>query len=197
MFQTKITTDGVGQFKARYSQAAFNAALRRTLNDLTNQAATAVKLKIRATYNIKARDLVKRGTSNRNGMDVRLARGGDTDAYIVGFGKALPLINFVVSPKTPEEDRGRKRRNGVRVRVMHAGGNKQLKRVFVARMASGHIGLFERVSGPRYPIKQLYGPSVGAMLGNQASKDEVQRVVSSKAQEIFDRNIRFYSEKLR
>jgi len=197
MLKTNVQIDGVGEFKARYARSAIEKAMRRTLNDLTSRAGTAVKRKIREIYNIRARDLVKRGTHNRQGMEVRLSRGASGDAYIIGFGGPLPLIHFATTPKTPDADLRRKRRNGVRVKVKHAGGTKRLKRVFVARMQSGHIGLFERTGRERTPIQQKYGPGVGSMLGGRESMDEIRKTINSNAQTVFDRNVRFYTQMAR
>ena len=70
------------------------------------------------------------------------------------------------------------------------GGGKRIKHGFVARMKSGHVGVFIRkVEGGkrvgRTPVAELKGPSVRGMLRNEA----VQKNAHAKAQERADKRL--------
>lgn len=69
-------------------------------------------------------------------------------------GRRLPLIDFRATGPEPSRGKGR----GVRARM--PGGAGRYPHAFIATMASGHRGVFQRVARRRLPIRQLYGPSL-------------------------------------
>lgn len=86
-------------------------------------------------------------------------------ARIYANAKRLPLIEF--GAKGPEPSRGR----GRGVTVKSAGGRKTIPNAFIAKMKSGHRGVFQRVDGSsgrrgpaphrsQLPIRELFGPSI-------------------------------------
>lgn len=56
---------------------------------------------------------------------------------------------------------------------------------FVARMRSGHIGLFARRGKPRLPIDEIYTSAIAQMLDNP----EVRERIQEKAAERFEKNL--------
>lgn len=84
-------------------------------------------------------------------------------------GKPVPASRF------PHLDtRHRRTRNGVLVRF-GSGGTQRLTSAFVARMKSGHEGVFRRTGKKRLPIEEVfssrlpasYGPEVMTTLGDK------------------------------
>lgn len=55
-----------------------------------------------------------------------------------------------------------------------------IRGAFLARMKSGHLGVFNRVENGKFPIVQRYGPSVPQMLENA----NVQKYVEDRATEM-------------
>lgn len=170
----------------------YDRALTTTVNKLARAGSTAVSRQIRGKYTIKARDLkAKRGgTSNRNGLRVQRARRGQTTAFILGAGRALPLIRFRVTPKTPEADNRRKRRRGITYRVQR-GKRVRVRDAFVARMDSGHVGAFMRKRESRTPIRELFGPSIPQMLKETASLNAIFQRIQEDAPRVLEQELRF------
>ncbi|HMJ88145.1 MAG TPA: phage tail protein [Vicinamibacterales bacterium] len=67
--------------------------------------------------------------------------------------KRLPLILFKASGPRPSFGKGR----GVSANM---GGRKRYPHAFIATMASGHEGVFQRKGPGRLPIAELRGPSI-------------------------------------
>lgn len=178
-----VDITGIEEARRVLGDKVVERAIRSTVSKLTTRAQTAAKKAIRADYNIKAKDLVKRGSSNRQGLEVRRPGFGQSEGYLLGLGGPLPLIHFGATPSTPEKDIMRRRRRGVTVKVKKATGRSRLHHVFVARTPSGHVGLFERKGKGRLPIEQKYGPGIASMLGSKVP--EVRAAVEEAAPSVF------------
>jgi hypothetical protein len=68
-------------------------------------------------------------------------------------GARIPLVKWVRSPQP-----GVRRRGGVSARL--PGGAGRYPNAFVARMKSGHVGVFSRRAKARLPVNELFGPSI-------------------------------------
>ena len=96
-------------------------------------------------------------------------------------GPVIPLINNASRSAKPAKG---KKKGGITVNL---GKSKEtFKNAFIAKMPSGHIGIFERQRGKlnskgREAIKELFGPSVPQI----ADREEIVSEVSEKAQERF------------
>lgn len=73
-----------------------------------------------------------------------------------GFGR-IPLMAFGARGTVPSRGRGR----GVTYRMGAGNARTRLANAFIARMRSGHEGVFMRKGKARLPIVELRGPSVG------------------------------------
>jgi Prophage minor tail protein Z (GPZ) len=171
------------------SEGIETRAIVRALNRAGDQAMTEASRLIRAEYNIKANTLRKQ-------MKVRArARPGSATYVIRVFGGRIPLIEFGA--------RGTRSR-GVSVRVKKGGGRERIARAFIAKMKSGHIGVFARVKqlgklkaefrygkgsritrrGSDLPIQELYSLDTPTMF----MRPNIQRAVGAKVRESFEKN---------
>jgi len=66
------------------------------------------------------------------------------------------------------------------------GGGATLKRAFIAKMKSGHVGVYERQSEKRFPIGQHFGPSTPGMF---KANEAVNEVVTKLAGETFEKRV--------
>ncbi|MCP4200651.1 MAG: hypothetical protein GY769_01795 [bacterium] len=95
--------------------------------------------------------------------------------------KRIPLYLFKARGPFPSRGKGR----GVTYRK--GGGRANIRDAFIAKMPSGHMGVFKRSGRARLPVKQLFGPSIGRVFdlkrkaimeaGAEAGEKELDRLL--------------------
>lgn len=99
--------------------------------------------------------------------------------------RALPLIRYVVGSKEPVPTMPQyyktalaNRVKGVKVKVKKASGISTLKSAFLAEMASGHVGVFERTDDDwSSPITEMYGTTYLSWLNTDLVADHLEEQV--------------------
>lgn len=130
----------------------------RALNRAIASANTAMLRVISTDMGVKIGDL-------RDKIKVQQATPERLRARLYASAKRIPLIDF--GAKGPEPSRGRG--NGVTVKLGRA--RTRIPNAFIAKMKSGHRGVYRRVDngtgrrGPlpyrsQLPIRELFGPSI-------------------------------------
>ena len=149
---------------------AVNSALKKASVSGQSYAAKAIS----NSYVLKSADFKKYSTANRK----YITQNGVTSINIVFKGKRIPLSRFAVSVNA----------NGsVSAHVKKESGAKILTHAFWATVGDGqHVGVFERETKKRLPIKEKFGPSIPEMMNANA---QVKEDVSGKIKEAFDKNI--------
>lgn len=142
-------------------------AASRAINRAVEASRAAAVTKIREDYYVAA------GTV-RDTMTIRRASPTNLFAMVRSSGKRMSLMAFRVRPAEPLKGG---RRAIVKVAVKKT-GYKPLRHAFVVRLKNS-VGVFERTTKKRFPIKKLMGPAVPQMLGT----DKVSSYVENKAQE--------------
>jgi len=154
------------EYPARVQRATVRA-LNRTLTSgkalLASRIAKDMGLKVGV-----AKAAIKTDKATVSRMDIRLRASL----------RRLPLYEFGAKGSLPSRGQGR----GVTYKV-GTGGRSRAEHAFLARMPSGHVGVFARRSTKRLPIKELYGPSIGHVFDNY--RDEG----ITKMRESFDTNL--------
>jgi hypothetical protein len=103
----------------------------------------------------------------------------DTKILLSASDRRVPLIEF--KARGPEPSRGQGR--GVSYRL--PGGRGRLEHAFIATMSTGHRGVFQRADdGPRLPIREKYGPSLGGVFRKHLA------TVEERAQKTLVANLR-------
>lgn len=169
---------------------ALQAAIQKTARVLRTNSAKA----IRERYAISAANI--RAEEN---VTIRYNYHDGAQVFITFSGHKIPLYRYDgASPATPTPNTSKwitAMINGEEKRVhpgMTASGHqlkgtspKRFDNAFVARMRSGHIGIFERTGGMTSSgsseIQEIMGSSVPQMLGNK----EVLEKLSHQAMENF------------
>lgn len=72
--------------------------------------------------------------------------------------RRIALSKFSPSPKDPPS-RGRGR--GVSYRMGAGNPRSRITNAFIAKLRSGHVGVFVRLGKKRLPVRELHGPSLG------------------------------------
>ncbi len=139
----EVRQDGLGVLDpatfGRLQARAYRRAGGTAARDMKSEA----KRRIRTRKRLKARLIGKV-------LSTRKPRGSKLEAMDIALdvsGEPIPLIAYPHSVT----------RRGVTVGVNKAGGRTLLEDAFVARMPSGHRGIFRRKAGPRLPIRELRG----------------------------------------
>jgi hypothetical protein len=135
--------------------------------------------------------VTKANLNDKNQTRRRMKQIADND-LITGeihyAGYKLPLFRFDAAPREPGRDAGRKIRHmiggrwvtqdaseTVYARQKLAGGMTKFPFSFIAKMKSGHIGIFSRqYDAFGAPIKEIMGASVAEMVGNTVVFDKVE-----------------------
>ena len=162
--QVKLDIDPVLRSLDRLGIQLAEKAITRSLNKTINSVKTDASRKIREELTLLDKD-VKRD------LAVRRARRGELAAAVVVTVRRTGLIKF----------RARQTARGVTVQVKRKGGRKLLAHAFIAKMPSGHRGVFEREKGvKRLPINELLSGSVGQFLDNERVLSQIGEAAQEK-----------------
>jgi hypothetical protein len=169
---------GITETKMKFYQdmlghipGALPKALSNAINRSAEGARTDTVRQVREEYVISAGRV-------RETMEIRKASKSDLTASVISRGRPRALSYFKLRPGKVTKKRPRE---GVHAQVKRTGG-EVIPEAFIAKLASGHVGVFWREGKKRFPIEQLYGPSVAQMVGNQS----VSRYVEQNAQRRLD-----------
>jgi hypothetical protein len=175
---------------------AVKAAMKKTVSAVRRDSADAIQEKYDiSTANIRTAENIKE----------RYRYGNGVEATVVFRGKKIPLYRYNGAyPAQPTKDiaEGRKRvmvkgRWTMQYQGVAAKGHQfkttsptQFLDAFVARMKSGHVGIFERTGGEMKDkksdaIQEMMGASVPTMLGNE----EPIKKLTEQAHSTFERNL--------
>jgi len=159
-------------------KALANAA-RRTINKLIAKGKTNANRRVREIYYIKASDL------NRQ-TKVTRANYSNMEATIKIKGRRVAVYAFGA----------RQTRTGVTVRIRRDRGRKLIRHAFIATMPTGHIGVFQRKTKKRLPIKQLYSLSAAQMF-EQQGVNEINILIEREGGKILQHEIDYEMSKFK
>lgn len=159
------------QFKGSMKKmdAGIRDALRHSVNRASQQAKTAAARKIRERYVVKHGAVLKQLGFSRAAR--KTAR-----AELKAKGYVIPLIEFG-GPKRITK----RKMKFVKVKVLRQGGKLAYRGAFIQLSRSWkeenrRLGVFMRKGTKRYPIKELYGPSIPSMLAHPEVKEAAREV---------------------
>lgn len=171
-------------------QKAAQSAMTRTVTNLR----TKVGERVRERYAISNANL-RLGDN----MKVRYTMGQGVSAIILFNGSKIPLYRYEgASPKSPAylnervpalvNGNWRMVRPGVNAHghQLTGTGSIAFPHAFVARMASGHTGIFERDGDG---ISEIMGSSLPQMVGNEEVIEKLSEDASKKFEERMDHEI--------
>ena len=131
----------------------------------------------------------------RSSLRLRKAHPAKLEGAMEGRGpKAIELYKFAPQPKTLPGPGRRRPPVGVSVRIRRDRRRVRVRGSFIARSASGSLGVFKRVRGDRsLPIRRLFGPAPMAYFlreyGLPAGVTPIYEVVENDIEEFFDRQL--------
>lgn len=184
-------------------EKAVSSAINRAAAHLRSASTKAARERYAiSAANLRAEETVSVAYTYQNGVQ----------AYVHFSGRRIPLYRFDgARPAQPTYDTSRwvpvmlgVHANGEgKWRLVHPGASAyghvlkstsphQFQYAFVAKMGSGHTGIFERTGGmtsrSKDELEELFGPSVPQMLGNK----EVAEKLTDEAMSSFEKNLDQY-----
>ena len=158
---------------ARDNPRAAALALNRTANTVRSAAVKSIAADIGVKQKIVRKGLfkIKRATVSR------------LTAEIPATGKRIPVIDLSA------------RQTGQGVTYQHGRQRETIIGAFIARMRSGHTGVFKRRGTTRLPIDERFGPSIGFVLLNRQIQRTLRTVVSDRFPKEFHRAVTFLRRK--
>lgn len=161
--QVEIKTIGLDRIEKML--AGFENKAPSVLFNVVNRVASNIRKNISKEvlkkYGIKSADVKKSITTKR-------ASTSDSTCFVRTSGSTIPLYKFRAKPKDAISTKGMKikKRPKVKAKVLKSSSLKTIKSAFIAKMGSGHAGVFRRKEKSR-KIKELHGPSVPQMVSNE------------------------------
>lgn len=156
-------------------QRAVRSAIDTTLTEARSTFYDAIK---------KNYALEKTKSREKEAIYVQSTRPNALYGYLRYSYRALPLINFKTRPNTIRAMGEVRKAISTEVR---RGNKTKWRHSFIAKMKSGHVGIFERVGKARYPITQLMAnTSILQMIETMLGRDPELR---SRIQLISERKL--------
>lgn len=146
-------------------------ATRGAVNKTARWVNTRLVRGIAAAVTMKQKDV-------RENVTLRLASRGEAAARILISGRRVVLFDWGGKPRSPINTR--KSRQKATYQIARSTGRKHAEGSFIAKMRSGHIGIFKRVGAARLPIRELFGPSLKAVTLNTPT---IRQIVSIDTRE--------------
>ena len=141
-------------------EKALSSTIRRANNTVRSETLKGITTVYAITrQNVRAETTIKVRTQSSDGGIV---------GTVLFAGHKIPLYRFNVSPTIPIQ------RATVSAAVLAGNGRTPFQDAFIARMQSGHTGMFERDGSKRLPISEFMGPSTAQMAGNSIVLADVE-----------------------
>lgn len=157
----------------KIEQAHIKAAVR-SVNRIANSVRSAG---VRAI----AKDLGGiRQKSVRDATRINKANNNRVIAEVVARGKRIPLHDL----------KARQVRRGVRYKL--GPETKIIAAAFIARMQSGHVGVFTRIDARRLPIQEKFGPSIPRIFTRRVINKVMHDVVKDRWPKEMESALKFY-----
>lgn len=150
---------------------AGKTAIRAAIKGMKKESAQ----KVREQYTIKASKIT-------NTMRKSTGNGGLT-ARLTSKGRVNDLSYFIHKPKSVPKRRPPTGKYLYSQVVKGEGGT--IAHAFLARVQSGHVGVFQRSGMSSLPIQKLSGPSTPQMLGSPNIKEFIEK----RLRERFEKNL--------
>lgn len=152
-------------------QVAAGAA--RALNRAAVTTRAEAARKVRDRYNLKV------GTAKAQ-MRIDRASRNRLTAQVLVSGRPIPLIEFAA----------RRGPAGVSVEIVR-GKRRTVRGRFLAKMKSGHEGVYERKGRARLPIRELFTVGLPAMFTQRTVIAAIEKVALERFRVELDRELKF------
>lgn len=159
-------------------------ALNRTADATRTRAVRAIQEDVGATSQKSIRKFIAVDRASDRRQEARvIARSKGDDR--------IPL--YEMGPR-PRQVARRRRPRGTG--ITYGPQNKFIAGAFIARMRSGHIGVFKRLTAKRFPVVELRGPSASWVFGGRKVTTILMAFIKDKLPGELAAQARFYGGKI-
>ena len=188
---------------------AVETAASRSINRTLTTARLEITKNVREDYNLKSASFkgglpIKK--ANNRTLEGRLHASGGPGVPLIGYQARARVLPNGAPPSTWwKGEIGHKVPGpaiGVSGVVRRKTGRKKWRGAFVARMGTGHVGVFRRVPEKKMrnsrdqAIRELYGPSAARILVNGRYTQDIMSLVSATMRKNMLRETKFIIRKL-
>ncbi len=176
MLIQNIKVTGIQEIEERLG--AFKSKTPLVVSRAINRSVANIRKNI--GKEVSARYFISSGAVRETVRSINAGKGKLSGAVITK-GSPIALSKFKVSPKrqVKHTKKGNYSPKVYKSGVEKSGGLKPLSgnpKAFLGIMRStGHVGVMVRKSDKRFPIQQLYGPSVPQMVKNEEIMEKLKR----------------------
>ena len=155
-------------FTIRTDSAGLNRKLRSRIAPYPRAVAAGINRTARAAETIAVREIQRDVGASvqktiRKNLSVRGATAGKPQALLIARSTKEDRIPIYEMRPKPKSISKRRPSGGVR----YGARNKLLVGSFIAKLVSGHVGVFKRRDKARLPIDELHGPSVALVFSRK------------------------------
>lgn len=167
----KVTTD----------TAALARKLDQKVKRYPSSAAAGINKAAAGAYTLAVREVqADIGASSqktiRRNITLSKATGAKPEARLIAFSSKKDRVPIYEMKPKPRSVTKRRPEGGVR----YGAQSKLIPGSFIARVRSGHIGVFKRVAKPRLPIQELFGPSVALVFSRKKITGKITSYLREK-----------------
>lgn len=171
---------------------ALDRKLRARVDKFPRAAAAGINRSARGAYTLAVREIqadTEAGAQKaiRKNLTLKLATADKPEARLTAFSSKKDRIPIIELRPSPRGLTKRRPIGGVR----YGRARKLLPSAFIARLKSGHVGVFKRVGKPRLPIVELQGPSVALVFSRKKITDKVKAFLRESVPKEISRALKF------
>lgn len=155
---------------------------------------TMARIKTRAVKEVRKVSPIT-ATGVRKRMRVYQANKRDLAAMLFIGGRDIPLYLYSARPRKPRRKGQRPPRQGVSAQPSTSGGRKVYPGTFIAKMKSGHIGVFSRMGEGRFPVEEETGPGLAGLMDEAGTMADLIDYGRPLLRDRFEHEINFLLER--
>lgn len=163
---------------ARDVKSDYQRAGARALNRTADGARSVAQKSIAADLAIKQKAV-------GDALKIRRATPAKLEAAVVATGRRIPLSGFGA----------RQTKKGVSYAIGPI--RKLLASAFMAKMKSGHLGVFKRRGKARLKIDERYGPSIEHVFVKRKIMEAMRAVVEERLEREMQHQLEFYAKRVK
>lgn len=203
-----ITAQGVTEISNALQQLPGRGMMvvsARAVNKTLRGARTDASKMIRQELHLKARDVRRKLTTKPAPYGRNTGYKSATGILNIG-ARPVPLARYPFRPTSPPSQKGVSvsNRKPTTVHVLKRGARKKVQSGFVAKMKSGHVGVFMRdgekrkmqsgrfAGKKRQPIRELYGPGPGVHFRRNIMQRRLGRKVMPRLYKNLNHELNYY-----